>query len=101
MIFSYFCRKTEVSTAVTVASVPYIRVSTQRFLGHNLSLIVENFHNLRFSQIPKLGKKATIGKVSPISQIGAKEVNCVGKLPKTTAPFSGSPHNTQRKFKEA
>jgi hypothetical protein len=62
---------------------------------------VENFHNLRFSQIPKLGKKATIGKVSPISQIGAKEVNCVGKPPKTTAPFSGSPHNTQRKFKEA
>jgi hypothetical protein len=48
-----------------------------------------------------LSKKATIGKVSPISQIGAKEVNCVGKLPKTTAPFSGSPQNTQRKFKEA
>jgi hypothetical protein len=55
-----------------------IRVSTQRFLGPNLTQIGENFHNLRFSQIPKMCKKAQIGKISPKPQMGAKEVNRVG-----------------------
>jgi hypothetical protein len=76
-------------------------VSTQRFLGPNLTQIGENFHNLRFSQIPKMCKKAQIGKISPKPQMGAKEVNRVGQPPKPTAPFRGSSHNTQRKFKEA
>jgi hypothetical protein len=46
-------------------------------------------------------QKTTIVESFPNSQIGAKEVDCVGKPPTLTALFSGSPHNTQRKFKEA